>query len=254
MWDRRAVVAASTAWTSSWHPDGSRHLVENGHEMYLIDREATLLGYHGAIADPAAVLEEAERIALANGARTLRITVGIGTFGALDAAALNRRGATTVAVIDVLAAEITAAAIAAIPVPPTAVTHRVRTEDELAEYAATARRAWGFTPPALADPDFVLDRPAARLFTVRVGGDPAGSAGYELAADVARLWGAAVVPDHRGSGAYRSLIAARMADAAGLGATLALVHAEQTSSPILRRLGFAEYAHRRLTAIGLTGR
>ena len=75
---------------------------------------------------------------------------------------------------------------------------------------------------------------------------PAGAGGYTLAGPVARLWGAAVVPAFRGRGIYRALVRARLAEAAPRGAALALVHAEPTSSPILRRLGFGVYGQKQV--------
>lgn len=55
------------------------------------------------------------------------------------------------------------------------------------------------------------------------------------------MFGAGVVPAFRGRGAYRALLAARLHDARGRGATLALVHARSgTSGPILRKIGFAQ--------------
>ncbi len=79
---------------------------------------------------------------------------------------------------------------------------------------------------------------------------PAGAGGYTLAGEVARLWGAGVVPTFRGRGVYRALVRARLAQAAGRGATLALVHAEPTSSPILQRLGFRVYGQQQVLALG----
>lgn len=58
---------------------------------------------------------------------------------------------------------------------------------------------------------------------------------------VARLFGAGVIPEFRGRGAYRGLLAARLDDARDRGATLALVHARSgTSGPILCRVGFVQ--------------
>jgi GNAT superfamily N-acetyltransferase len=57
-----------------------------------------------------------------------------------------------------------------------------------------------------------------------------------------------VVPAFRGRGIYRALVRARLAHAAAEGATLALVHAEPTSSPILQRLGFRVFGQQRVLA------
>jgi hypothetical protein len=56
---------------------------------------------------------------------------------------------------------------------------------------------------------------------------------------IAMLWGGGTVPDGRGRGAYRAVLAARAAHAAALGVGLLGVYArEGTSAPILERLGF----------------
>ena len=142
---------------------------------------------------------------------------------------------------------------------------RVRTAEDLALFASISERAWGFAPPVLADPDFDVADPTTRLFVAEGNssatcsvpgkpvGDHVGAGGYELAGSTARFWGAAILPAYRGRGAYRALVAARLRDALGCGARLALVHAEQTSSPILQRIGFARYAQRRLTWFPVPG-
>jgi GNAT superfamily N-acetyltransferase len=72
-----------------------------------------------------------------------------------------------------------------------------------------------------------------------VAGEPAGTASYVVADDVAFLMGAVVLPRFRGRGAYRELVRARLLDAATAGCTLAATHAGALSAPILARLGFA---------------
>jgi predicted acetyltransferase len=50
--------------------------------------------------------------------------------------------------------------------------------------------------------------------------------------------GGATAPWARGRGAYRALVRARWDDAAARGTPVIAVHAKDTSSPILTRLGF----------------
>ena len=72
------------------------------------------------------------------------------------------------------------------------------------------------------------------------------SGGVTLVDGVARLWGGGVVPDARGRGAYRAVLAARLDRAVELGAHLALVKGVVTTSgPILRRAGFAVFGQER---------
>ncbi len=82
---------------------------------------------------------------------------------------------------------------------------------------------------------------------VYADGEPAATGGCGLHGEVARLWGAGARAAFRGRGAYRVLLAARIALAREHGATLALVKGRvETSGPILRRAGFARYSEERL--------
>jgi hypothetical protein len=73
-------------------------------------------------------------------------------------------------------------------------------------------------------------------------GTPVGSAGLALAGDTVRLWGGAVVPAARHTGAYRALLDRRLRDAGAAGATMALVKGRvDTSAPVLLRTGFRSY-------------
>jgi len=73
-------------------------------------------------------------------------------------------------------------------------------------------------------------------------GRPVGSGGVTVAGRDARLWGGGVLPEARGRGVYRALLAARLEYGMAHGAELALVKGRvQTSAPILRRAGFAAY-------------
>jgi GNAT superfamily N-acetyltransferase len=77
-------------------------------------------------------------------------------------------------------------------------------------------------------------------------GEPAAGGGCGIVGQVARLWGAGTRPAFRGRGAYRALLAARIALAREHGATLALVKGRvETSGPILRRAGFTAYGEER---------
>ncbi|WP_236241292.1 GNAT family N-acetyltransferase [Streptomyces sp. CC228A] len=73
------------------------------------------------------------------------------------------------------------------------------------------------------------------------GGRPVSSARLELTpgGDFAGLWGGGTVPEWRGRGLYRALVAHRARIAAERGYRHLLVDASDMSRPILRRLGFA---------------
>lgn len=69
-----------------------------------------------------------------------------------------------------------------------------------------------------------------------------GTGGYSVAGDVLRLWGGAVLPDARGTGAYRALLDHRLRAGRDAGCRMALVKGRvETSAPVLRRAGFVEY-------------
>lgn len=77
-------------------------------------------------------------------------------------------------------------------------------------------------------------------------GRPVGSGGLTVVGADARLWGGVVLPEARGRGVYRAVLAARFAYARRAGADLAIVKGRvQTSAPILRRAGFIAFGQER---------
>jgi GNAT superfamily N-acetyltransferase len=91
----------------------------------------------------------------------------------------------------------------------------------------------------------VRPRSRTHLFVAALGSDPAPVAfGFlELVGDppLALLGGAGTLAEHRGRGAYRALVRARIAVAHAQGARVVVVQAHPTTSaPILHRLGFRE--------------
>lgn len=87
--------------------------------------------------------------------------------------------------------------------------------------------------------------PVARRYVARWGaadGPLVGTGGFTRVGDSGRLWGAAVEEGVRGRGVYRALLAARCRDLAAHGTDFALVKARvDTSSPVLRRVGFQRF-------------
>ncbi|UCM86959.1 GNAT family N-acetyltransferase [Streptomyces marincola] len=76
------------------------------------------------------------------------------------------------------------------------------------------------------------------------GGRPVSAARVDLTpgAPFAGLWGGGTVPDWRGRGVYRALVAYRAALAAGRGYRYVYADASHASRPILARLGFQALA------------
>lgn len=100
-------------------------------------------------------------------------------------------------------------------------------DDELAAMTAARRTA----------------RPAQGRYLAHLDGEPVATGGYTLDGPALRLWGGSVLPRWRGRGAYRALLATRVAIGCELGARFALVKAvTNTSAPILHVAGFQRYA------------
>jgi ribosomal protein S18 acetylase RimI-like enzyme len=89
------------------------------------------------------------------------------------------------------------------------------------------------------------DSPATVGLVIALAGDePVCSARVEFPAgsDFAGLWGGGTVPEWRGRGIYRALVASRAAMAAARGYRYLQVDALPASQPILTRLGFIPLA------------
>jgi len=71
-------------------------------------------------------------------------------------------------------------------------------------------------------------------------GRPVGMARCATAEQALMMVGGAVLPEERGRGIYRALVAARWATAVERGVPALVTAANEQSAPILRRLGFAE--------------
>ncbi|MBA2774379.1 MAG: GNAT family N-acetyltransferase, partial [Nocardioidaceae bacterium] len=70
----------------------------------------------------------------------------------------------------------------------------------------------------------------------------AGRVEFHPGTDFASMWGGGTVPDWRGRGVFRALVAQRAAIASAEGFRYLQVDASPDSRPILQRLGFAELA------------
>ncbi|MCP9943604.1 GNAT family N-acetyltransferase [Streptomyces somaliensis] len=88
----------------------------------------------------------------------------------------------------------------------------------------------------------LAERPGTLVAVVAVAdGGPVGSARVELVPGTgfAGLWGGGTVPEWRGRGVYRALVAHRARIAAERGFSRLQVDASDDSRPVLERLGFA---------------
>jgi GNAT superfamily N-acetyltransferase len=134
-----------------------------------------------------------------------------------------------------------ASAAATLERPPGVDVRQVVTEQELETYVAVVRRAFGGQDWAAKE--FYLPRlrdPTMTLLLAFVGGEPVASGRLEAPKDCpfAGLNDGGVVPEFRGRGLYRALVADRAAEAVRRGARYLVVNAWEMSKPTLERLGF----------------
>jgi GNAT superfamily N-acetyltransferase len=116
--------------------------------------------------------------------------------------------------------------------------------DALEIYLDVTARGWEMPPAAIDHLRRALVGIPAQWFVARWRGEPAGSAATFLKDDgSAYLLAAVVLPEFRGRGIYRALLAGRLAAARDAGVDLVTTQArEQTSAPMLEHLGFETVA------------
>lgn len=133
-------------------------------------------------------------------------------------------------------------------IPPSPIEVREVTRAELPAYTDCSLRGWGMdvaqAPLEIASHARAMGS-GAHFFAAWIDGEIVGTAGIFPRAASAEspgfgyLVGTQVLERARGRGAYRALVAARLACLAELGLTYAVSHARASSSaPILERLGF----------------
>ena len=117
--------------------------------------------------------------------------------------------------------------------------------DNVGDYVRAAAAGWGNTAEAERQVranmiQSLEDATHPKLyFLARVDGVPAASGALVPLARSGYLLGSSVVPELRGRGVYRALVAARVAALREMGRPLVTIHAfSHTSAPICARLGF----------------
>ncbi len=253
------MLAASNEW--AWIPPGAPHVRTD--ELLVVaypdhyDRP-TGVSVFASDRDAAELVEQAHAIASGLGRDRLWWTVSDATRPVTLEAELRRRGGEVVERMDVLALPMD------VPLPdlglPAAIEiRRVRDLSTKRDAHLVERDAFGaneLTAEQLAKdltdlaPGFEDD--SAGQVVAYVDGHPAGVGGWLLADRVCRLWGGATVSSLRGRGAYRAVLAERLRIGRAAGATLGLTHGRvETSSPILRRIGFTRYGEQRQLVLDL---
>jgi len=155
---------------------------------------------------------------------------------------LQERGAELTETLAVLALDLTDG-VPDLDVPPDLELRRVSTLEDLRAADRIDVAVFGGQPAddeALAKSLARLDQDN-RVLALRAGA-PIGTGGHVVAGDTLRLWGAAVVPEARHTGAYRGLLDHRLRAGVEAGCRLALVKGRvETSAPVLLEAGFRQY-------------
>jgi hypothetical protein len=120
---------------------------------------------------------------------------------------------------------------------------RVATDEEYLASEQIAAIAFGSPmptePPAERDPN-------NPVYLAYVDGEPVARASASFGEHAVGLFGGSTLPEARGRGAYRALVAARWQDAVVRGTPVLVTQASPMSRPILARLGFREVCEIRI--------
>ena len=238
------VLEEAAAW--SWVPESARTVATDD---YLV------IAYPEHFSDPTVVTAiDSERAADELIQAVLRDAASLGrktvTFFDISEATrppeleqrLQEWGAELTETLAVLALDLTAG-LPDLDVPPGLEVRRVEDLDGLRAADRVDVAVFGGShanDEALAQSLATLD--GDPRFLVLRDGEPVGSAGLVVAGQTLRLWGGAVVPAARHTGAYRALLDRRLREGAAAGATMALVKGRvETSAPVLLRAGFQRF-------------
>ena len=128
--------------------------------------------------------------------------------------------------------------------PPDVEVRRVETDDEAFAADRIAAVGFGMKQPAKRrryEPD-----PRNVVYLAHVDGKPVARASAAFGERGVSLFGGATLPEARGRGAYRALVAARWQDAVDRGTPVLVTQAGPMSRPILAQLGFREVCEIRI--------
>lgn len=213
----------------------------------------------GSERDPAGLVDEAHQVARAFERDRLWWNVSDLTRPAGLETELMRRGGEVVQRMDVLALPLDVASEPDVGRPDAIEARRVVDEAGLRDALAVSQAAFDDPPVTdemvadmLAEVERGISTSSGARVVAYVDGEPASTGGFTLVGPVARFWGGGTHPHLRGRGAYRAVLTERLRLARDLGATLALTHGRvDSSSPILRRLGFTRYGEQRQIVLDL---
>ncbi len=124
--------------------------------------------------------------------------------------------------------------------PPGVDVRRAETPDELRTASRIAAVGFGMNPEDASVEDPEAPVPGIVTYLAYVDGEPVARATAAFSEHGVTLFGGATLPEARGRGAYRALVAARWEDAVAAGKPALVTQAGAMSRPILQRLGFRE--------------
>jgi hypothetical protein len=133
--------------------------------------------------------------------------------------------------------------------PPGVDVRRAETRAERLAAARIAAVAFGGPVPTEVPAEPELD-PDNVVYLAYVDGEPAARASAVFSEHAVALFGGSTLPEARGRGAYRALVAARWQDALARGTPTLVTQASPMSRPILGRLGFRELCEIRILLDG----
>lgn len=121
---------------------------------------------------------------------------------------------------------------------------RAETDADRLAAARIAAIAFGGPVPTEAPPP--TDDPDNVVYVAYLDGEPVARGSASFSEHAATLFGGSTLPEARGRGAYRALVAARWADAVERGTPALVTQASPMSRPILASLGFREVCEIRI--------
>ena len=266
-WDAAAVLAASNEWV--WLPDTApvvrtdEYIVVAYPEWFVQPASARVFG---SDRDAAELVDEIGRVALGLGRERLWWRVSDQTRPRDLEAELLAQGAVLTERTDVLALPLDHGqpdlGLPDFEVPADVSVRRVLDEQTLRDVYVVERDAFGSAEPTsdqiadgLRELEVGRDDDSVGRFVAYVDDSPAGAGGWGVVDGVCRLWAGCTHTSRRGRGAYRAVLEARLTTAGAAGATLGLTHGlVNTSSPILRRIGFERYGEERVLRTDIAGR
>jgi hypothetical protein len=121
---------------------------------------------------------------------------------------------------------------------------RAETDEE--HMAAWRIASVAFGTPMPAEPPPIERDPNNPTYLAYVDGEAVARASAAFGEHAVSLFGGSTLPEARGRGAYRALVAARWEDAVARGTPVLITQASPMSRPILARLGFREVCEIRI--------